>query len=234
LADQIFLYSDLFKESFENKIHKLFGSDIAQSRYKFAKTATLNSKLTVQTTICGSWLFLESLNNTKDVAGDIAEVGCFEGGNAFLALRSGIVPENKKFFLFDSFEGFPALSEFDPIKHKQGDLKTVLDLDEIKGTFKKFPNVKIIPGFVPGTFSQIDDDSKFSLVFFDCDLYQPACDTLDFFWSKLSKGGLFLLHDYFYEPGGFSGVKKAVDEFSKLKNIESFPIWETTMVVLRK
>jgi O-methyltransferase len=71
-------------------------------------------------------------------------------------------------------------------------------------------------------------------VFFDCDLYQPACDTLDFFWSKLSKGGLFLLHDYFYEPGGFSGVKKAVDEFSKLKNIESFPIWETTMVVLRK
>ncbi len=232
--DQVFLYSDLFKESFENKIHKLFGSDIEQSRYDFSKVATLDSKLSVHTTICGSWLFLEALNNTKNISGSIAEVGCFEGGNALLALQSEIFPEDKKFLLFDSFDGFPALSEFDPIKNKQGDYKPTIDMQYINQVFKPFHNVQIIPGYVPDTFSHVNVEDKYSLVFYDCDLYQPALDTLNFFWPKMTKGGIVLMHDYCFEPGGFSGVKKATDEFCAQNGVEVFPIWESTMAVLRK
>ena len=231
---QIFLYSDLFRNSFKEKIKSYFSKEASIDLYDFSKKETLNSELSVHTTICGSWLFLEALEATKDVTGNIAEVGCFEGGNMLLALKSSLIPEDKTVYLFDSFDGFPELTEFDPESFSKGDYKPTKDLQTINAKFEKYKNVKIIPGFVPETFSELDDSEKYSLIFFDCDLYQPCLDTLNYFWSKLTKGGIILLHDYFYEPGGFSGVEKATHEFCQAHNISPFGIWESTMAVLRK
>ena len=232
--DQIFFYSDLFKYSFMEKINSNFTQIANKLHYEYLKKEVVNSKLSVHTTICGNWLFLESIEYTKKIEGDIAEIGCYEGGNMLLALRSGSIPSNKKIFLFDSFEGFPSLSDHDPIHFKKGDYKPLTKLDVIKKSFCEFSNVNIVPGFVPETFSNLNDQNKYSLVFFDCDLYQPCLDTLHYFWPKLSEGGLILIHDYFYEPNGFSGVEKATDIFCEQMNISSIGFWESTMVVLKK
>lgn len=234
LEKQVFLYSDLFKNSFSEKINEVFLQKGNTELYDFAKNETLDSKLSVHTTICGSWLFLEALEHIKNIPGDIAEVGCFEGGNMLLGLKSGLIPDEKNVYLFDSFEGFPTLSVFDPAHLKSGDYKPEKSLEYIKSCFNAFKNVNIVPGYVPETFSKIPHDNKYSLIFFDCDLYQPCLDTLNYFWPKLSSGGLILIHDYFYEPGGFSGVEKATDEFSKAFDLEPFGIWESTMAILRK
>lgn len=71
-------------------------------------------------------------------------------------------------------------------------------------------------------------------MFYDCDLYQPALDTFEYFWDKIIPGGFMLVHDYIAEEGGFTGVKKATDEFFKPKGVVIHPIWETTMALITK
>jgi hypothetical protein len=234
LDSQVFIYSDLFKDSFKYKIHEGLLQDASEELYNYVKKETLNSKLSVHTTVCGSWLFLEALKSTKDIPGHIAEVGCYEGGNMLLALRSGLISKEKNVLLFDSFEGFPSLSEFDPKLVKKGDYKPEVGFDKIKGSFDGFENVRLIKGFVPHTFQEISNENNYSLVFFDCDLYQPCLDTLRYFWPKLSQGGLVLIHDYYHEPDGFSGVERATGEFCEENNLSPIGIWESTMAVLRK
>ena len=43
----------------------------------------------------------------------------------------------------------------------------------------------------------------------DVDLYQPTRDALEFFYSRVNAGGMFLIHDYLWAEG----VRQAVQEF---------------------
>lgn len=47
----------------------------------------------------------------------------------------------------------------------------------------------------------------------DTDLYQPIYAGLEFFWPKMNKGGVVMIHDYFTPD--LSGVKKAIDDYEK-------------------
>ena len=68
--------------------------------------------------------------------------------------------------------------------------------------FSVLEQVKVIKGFIPGTFSQLPANKAYSLVFYDCDLYQPALDTFEYFWGRVSHGGIVLVHDYFSSLAG--------------------------------
>lgn len=234
LGRGVHLYSDLFSESFAAIVKSSLGWKVDRNLLSFAVSATLNSRKAVHTTICGSWLFLESLRNLKNVAGDIAEVGCFEGGNALLSLQSPVWHHDRRYVLFDSFEGFPELSPHDPTTNRPGDYATKKLFGEIVAPFSVYREVDIIKGFVPGTFARIPADRRFSLVFYDCDLYQPALDTFAFFWDRLERDGLILIHDYFAQPGGFHGVRDATIEFFRPQGVEIIPFWHTTMAAVRK
>jgi hypothetical protein len=179
-------------------------------------------------------MFLEAINHLKEISGDVAEVGCFEGGNALNCLLSGVWNPSKHYWLFDSFEGFPAPSLHDPVAVKTGDYATTKLYGEIIAPFQAYPEVEIVKGFVPATFSAVPSDRKFSLVFYDCDLYQPAHDTFAFFWDRLVPNGLMLIHDYFAEPAGFHGVRQATTEFFEPRGLKVMPFWQNTMAVVRK
>ena len=234
LGKHVHLYSELFTPSFIQAVRSQFGwsPDLALLRYSVA--ATLNSRKAVHTTLCGTWLFLEAVRHLEKVSGDVAEVGCFEGGNALNCLLSGVWGGGKNYWLFDSFEGFPTPSLQDPQAVKSGDYTTTKPYGEIIAPFKIFPEVEIVKGFVPATFSTVPVDRTFSLVFYDCDLYQPALDTFAFFWDRLAQGGLILIHDYFAEPGGFQGVRQATNEFFEPRGIKIMPFWQNTMAAVRK
>ena len=135
----------------------------------------------------------------------------------------------RPFYIFDSFEGFPELSQNDPETKKAGDYKIETSYENILDNFSMFPFAHVIKGFVPGTFSSLPKHERYGLVFYDCDLYDPALATFEYFWDRLMPGGYMLIHDYVAEKGGFLGVRKATDEFFKPRNIAVQEFWENTM-----
>jgi hypothetical protein len=234
LGHDVFLYSDLFAKPFRGAVKESLGWDLDPKLLKFVTAFTLNSRKPVHTTICGSWLFVEALRHTTTIPGDIVEVGAFEGGNVLCALQSPVWPEGKTFNVFDSFEGFPDLSAADPTTFARGDYLPQNPLGEVLAPFAVYPEVRIIKGFVPTTFSKLAPDGRYALVFFDCDLYQPALDTFEYFWDRMSPGGMVLVHDYFVEPGGFGGVRRATDLFFKNVECRQGKFWHNTIAAFIK
>lgn len=223
--DSIMLYSDLFYPHFKNDFLRIFGRETDLALYQLAKSYSLNSVLPVHTTLLGNVLFLESLRGE----GAIAEVGVFNGGNALLASQY-IVKNPRPFYLFDTFEGFPVLTQDDPSHQKKGDYKIETSYEQIVDNFSPFPFVHVTKGAVPATLSGLPEE-EYSLVFYDCDLYEPAKATFEYFWPRMKRGGIFLIGDYIVEEGGFVGVKKASDEFFG-KELPAF--WQNTMAVAIK
>lgn len=75
--------------------------------------------------------------------------------------------------------------------------------------------------FAKGYFlSSVKNEHKtivYSIVSIDCDLYEPIKAALNFFYGRMSKGGLFLLHDYLNLS--WDGAKKAIDEFCAVQGV---------------
>lgn len=235
LNNGVILYADLFRDDFMRALKADLGWPLLDDRlYNYSGAFTLNSDRPVHTTICGSWLFLEALKQTANVIGDIAEVGAYQGGNALCALQSPAWTGHKNYYIFDSFEGFPDVSRNDPDTVARGTYAIDISVPEVRNSFSFLPNARIIPGFVPKTFSKLDDNARFSIVFYDCDLYQPALDTFEYFWDRLSPGGILLIHDYFAEPDGYHGVKKATDEFFVSRAVPILKFWHSTMAAVVK
>lgn len=228
------LYSDFFFDSFKKKADQILGWTMDPRLYRYAISYTLNSRTPIHTTILGTWMILEVLKQTAGQGAPIAEVGTYRGGNALCCLNFLAALPPRTMYLFDSFEGFPQLSSFDPATMGKGDYKIDVPFEEILGKFTIFPEVKLIKGFIPGTFDQVPPQERFSMVFYDCDLYQPALDTFEFFWDRLLPGGFILIHDFETQKGGFRGVQKAVDEFFTPKKITFTPFFENTMAIVRK
>lgn len=189
--------------------------------------------------IAGTWLFLELLKNISGgIRGDIAECGVFAGGNAFISLLNAPELSSKRYHLLDTFEGFPELSNNDPAS-RRGDYRDV-NFTFIRDIFSNFANVRIHKGLFAGTFDEIAS-RRFSMVYVDCDLYESTRQCCDFFYSRISPGGVMLFHDYWVpEPGSsgpegvFTGVNKAVNEFfqDKPEKLVVFP--ETTHALIVK
>lgn len=228
LGQQVSLYSDICLQTYTDRLRG-FGIESSPQLYALAKSFSLTTKVPTHTTILGNLLFLDILTKTR---GAIAEVGSFCGGNALLAAQYMLITEPRPFYIMDSFEGFPQLSKNDPSQKKQGDYKTTLSYEDVLNNFASFPFSQVIKGFVPDSFLKLPQDEKYGLVFYDCDLYQPALDTFGYFWDKILPGGFILIHDYITDTDGFFGVQKATHEF--FKDITPTVFWENTMAVVQK
>lgn len=73
---------------------------------------------------------------------------------------------------------------------------------------KEYSNVHFYKGIFPFT-AKLVEGKVFSLVNLDVDLYESTLSCLNFFYPRMSKGGVVILHDYTV----YQGVRKAVDEF---------------------
>jgi hypothetical protein len=142
------------------------------------------------------------------VEGDLAELGVYRGNSAAVlahyARRHG-----RSLYLFDTYEGFAQddMVGIDANKEREfGD--TSLEL--VKETVGPGP-IHYIQGYFPGTVDNRIAATWFAVVHLDCDLYAPMKAGLEFFFERLSPGGLLIIHDYANPFWG--GVKQAVDEF---------------------
>ena len=144
------------------------------------------------------------------VSGAFAELGVYKGKTAKII---HLMDTTRDFHLFDTFDGF---DEQDLQSEKSIDRKystsnfADTDLESVKAYIAGNENVHYHPGFFPDTVENLDDN--FAFVHLDADLYQPTIVALNYFYPKLSPGGVIIIHDYNHT---WYGVSKAVDEFSK-------------------
>jgi len=169
-----------------------------------------------------------------DLPGVIIELGVYQGASLFTwaKLAEIFCPTDirKTVFGFDTFEGFPSLSEADGAEDKE--------LDRQKGGFagggsieadlglaqqamnadkhlKHINRIELVKGDMCATIPEFvrarGDGLKVALLNIDCDLYEPTKTALENFVPRMVKGGIIVLDEYALET--FGGESKAVDEY---------------------
>jgi O-methyltransferase len=169
----------------------------------------------------------------ENIEGAIAELGVFHGFSA--SVMNHFFPD-RKFYLFDTFEGFdPRDLEADEqlgynIENYHDFSDTNIDLVMSKMAHKE--NVIVRKGWFPDSAVGLEDE-KFCFVNLDADLYQPIYQGLHWFYPRLAKGGYIIVDNFNWAV--YSGAKKAVHDFSREVGISYIPIPnETGGVVIGK
>lgn len=158
----------------------------------------------------GSWskihwrvhVILWAAYQCASVEGDFVECGTNKGGfSRAIVDYVDFTSINKDFYLLDTFEGLvdDLLTEDEKKVGKKEHFQNVYSdcYNEVKATFAAFPFVKIIKGIVPDTLMQVPC-TKVAFLSIDMNSVKPEIDTLNFFWDKMSKGGMIVLDDYAY------------------------------------
>ncbi|NJB69180.1 O-methyltransferase [Desulfobaculum xiamenense] len=141
------------------------------------------------------------------IPGAFAELGVYRGVTARL-LRQ-LAPQ-RTLYLFDTFEGLPAQdAQGDPTGLGAGECANT-SMDLVLARVGR-EGVVCCPGHFPETAAAVPDGERFALVHLDCDLLPPTRAGLEFFYPRMSPGGLIIVHDY--AGTRWPGVRQAVDEF---------------------
>ena len=175
------------------------------------------------------WFQLRRLKR-DNISGAFAEVGVYQGETARMIHEMD--PE-RSFHLFDTFEGFA--KEDLKLEHASNPNLTTDFSNTTVEQVKKFvdgnANVLFHPGYFPSTAEKLKDE-RYAFVHLDADLYQPTLTGLQYFYPRLTPGGLILVHDYNHT---WSGVTKAVDEF--IKTIPEGPVelmdWQGSLLIIK-
>ena len=172
-----------------------------------------------------NYTLYSSLKATKNLSGDIAEVGVWKGGTARLICE---VKGEKNLYLFDTFEGLPETHDNDLFVQK-GWLHDT-SLESVKNYLSDFKNTHFLKGIFPETAEPISD-KKFSFIHLDTNLYQSTLDALEFFWPRMVVGGRIVSHDY--NTNSMPGIKKAFSEFFMNQPEKIIEIADTQVMVIK-
>lgn len=150
----------------------------------------------------------EVFRRVLPVKGSVVECGVFHGfGLMTWAKLSAILePENltRRIYGFDTFAGFPAVAKQDEsafASAKIGDLGSS-SYDELQALIAQFdrdrflghiPKVELVRGDIAVTapeFVRSHPHLMVSLLFVDCDLYEPTAAALEAFVPRMPKGAI--------------------------------------------
>lgn len=218
--------SNLRKISNENKLN-----DIEQSVYDkfnnfiFSDDLKLTGKLLHR---------FEYFLKTKDLPGDIVEVGVFKGSgiSSFNKFVQIYCPNsNKKIIGFDIFDTVEAsnvlnkdgtfdknnmITVYDRVNSKDLTLESVQKrLESTKINSDRF---KLVKGDVESSIPKFLQDNpgfRISLLYIDVDLERPTYFTLKHLWDRILPNGVILFDEYEYHKFSESnGVEKFLREMN--------------------
>ncbi|MCL2019504.1 MAG: TylF/MycF family methyltransferase [Oscillospiraceae bacterium] len=222
--------------SFIDEIHEQLKNELCVPEHKIIKFWEQNNNNTLNFLNRVSWLEPFSMHlNIHNISGSIAEVGVLQGD--FSQHLNRLFPD-RRLYLFDTFEGYDT-RDFteEQIKNEVADIfqnsSDFLPETSVELVMSKlpYPDKAIIKkGYFPETFDITDE--KFCFVFLDLNLYNPTKSGLEIFYPLMSRGGVILIHDYFF--GGQNGVSRAVDEFLNENSIFAVPAGDNTAVAIIK
>ena len=186
----------LIEESFNESKVRLFEKMEAFPRFA--------SKRSVARFLCKSEIFKKII----DVNGAVIECGVFNGAGLFTWGHLTNIYEptnyNRKIIGFDTFEGFPGVTENDANndkKFKAGDLKGD-SYDAISLSVEKYnqerhlrhiPNIELVKGdfnIEAPNFLKKNPHMLISLLYLDFDLYEPTKKALEIFMPRMCKGAI--------------------------------------------
>lgn len=168
-----------------------------------------------------------------DVPGDTAELGVYKGDLAWQL--NGLFPE-RTLHLFDTFEGFDSRDieeekQRDLSRARQGDFADT-SISFVRDRLPYPGRAMFHKGFFPETTAGLKR-CRYALVSLDADLYAPVLAGLEYFYPRLSPGGMILLHDY--NNRRFQGAAQAVADYEeKHKTLPLVPLCDLhgTAVIL--
>jgi O-methyltransferase len=128
------------------------------------------------------------------VDGDIAEFGSYRGHSGWLIARTlQALGSDKKLYMFDTFEEFPA--ESFGVDHHWNSSHYV-DFGEVRDKLSGFANVTLVKGDFTQTLAQ-SPVRRLALAYIDCDSYRATRFLIDALWSThLSPRAALVCEDY--------------------------------------
>ncbi|HWB33333.1 MAG TPA: TylF/MycF/NovP-related O-methyltransferase [Acidobacteriaceae bacterium] len=156
----------------------------------------------------------------EGIAGDFAELGVWKGNSAAI-LAHFASQTGRRLFLFDTFSGFDQ-RDLEGVDEKHGVAFADTSLEGVKETVGHPEVTTYVQGFFPDTITDEIRQHRFALAHIDCDLYQPMRSALEFFYPRMPKGGMLILHDY--SSGTWDGATRAIDEFCQSTG-ENVTLW---------
>jgi O-methyltransferase len=138
----------------------------------------------------------------RQVSGDFAELGVYKGDTA--RLFHHYAPE-RRLHLFDTFSGFVP-TEIEAAQQAKQFSDTSVEA-VVRKIAPRNDNVVVYEGRFPETAAHAP--GEFAFVHLDADLFEPINAGLEFFYPRLSPGGIIVIHDY----NAWPGARRAVDQF---------------------
>lgn len=173
----------------------------------------------------------------KGFEGNCAEGGVFEGD--FSSVINRCFPD-RVLYLFDTFSGFDVRdlqkeSSFTSTRTEGFNIEQFTE-QKLLAKMEHPENIEIRKGFFPETAAGLSDE--FIFVNLDFDLYEPTLAGLNFFYPKMKRGGVILVHDYFASElskgYAFDKVRPAVDEFCSSNGVSFCPIGDKLSIAITK
>jgi O-methyltransferase len=155
----------------------------------------------------------------KSVPGVVVECGTWRGG--MIAGIADVLGGNRRYYLFDSFEGLPPAQEIDGTDALAWQADTsgpkyynncAASEEEARVVMSKSPAVdyRIIKGWFNSTLSKMDSSEEIALLRMDADWYDSTKCILDHFGERVVPGGIVIVDDYYT----WEGCTIAVNEYA--------------------
>lgn len=159
-------------------------------------------------------------SNGLNIEGDFVECGVHTGILSLSICHYLDFNElNKKFFLFDTYEGIPIDTLSGPEINRAKYLNEVQysnSYEIAKTNFNEFPDAILVKGIIPQSLNLVDI-KKISYLSIDLNNAVAEICAMEYFWPKLSSSAIVVLDDYAvlqHEP-----QKLAMDEYAKSVNV---------------
>jgi O-methyltransferase len=165
---------------------------------------------------------VQCLNETRDVSGDVFEVGCARGHTTCFLNRhlqsSGIA---KDYYCIDTFGGFTAEDVAFEVTQRG---KKRSDFTAFRSNSLKWFEYTLKQNGCRRTFCVRTDVQNFefcrpiSFCLLDVDLYRPTISALRRIWPMLSPGGIIVIDDC-KQGNQWDGAMQAYSEFTETEKI---------------
>lgn len=149
------------------------------------------------------YLVMSLARSMARLPGRFAEVGVYQGVTAKLIAS---VKGDRELHLFDTFEGLPPASDKDAGVHRLA--QYACSLESVAKYLAGHDRIYFHKGLFPESTREVEE-SQYAFVHFDVDLYEGTLACLEYFYPRMTPGGVMISHDY----GLLAGVQRAFQEF---------------------
>lgn len=162
--------------------------------------------------------FKEMIDSVAKVHGDVVECGVSIGhGTLVLHLLSEYAQVSRKYFGFDSFDGFPDPVAADGVTPITGRDFLATPPEIVQRVLRDggIPdgeiraNITLVKGWFKDTVPNYH--GKIALLHLDGDLYESYIEPLRYLYDKVQPGGVIMFDEYRDER--WQGATRAIDEF---------------------